>query len=95
MFNKFFISCMTIDKKEVITLPKWLVILVLPMIVSLVVSFGLMSETKATLETKAHRNEAEIQKLYDQKTDRNEMNLLINTLNRIENKLDSHIDKKQ
>ena len=85
---------MTIDKKDVITLPKWLVILVLPMLVSGLVAFGAISTWKGSYETKASRNEAEIQKLYDQKTDRNEMNLLINTLNRIENKLDAHISQK-
>lgn len=85
---------MTIDKKEVITLPKWLVILVLPMLVSAIVAFGAISAWKGSYETKAERNEHEIQKLYDQKTDRTEMNILLNTLNRIENKLDSHISKQ-
>ena len=83
---------MTIDKKDVVTLPKWLVILVLPMIISAIVAYGLVSETKATLETKSVRNEQEITRLQDQKIDRNELNQLINTLNRIELKLDNHIE---
>ena len=86
---------MTIDKKEVITLPKWLVILVLPMLISAIVAFGSISAWKGSYETKAMRNEQEIQKLDEKKVDRNEFNQLINTLNRIENKFDSHVSENK
>lgn len=85
---------MTVDKKDVITIPKWLVIWVAPMVVSAVVAFGTISAWKGKYETKAIRNEQEIQRLDEKKVDRNELNQLINTLNRIENKLDSHISQK-
>jgi len=84
---------MTIDKKEVITLPKWLVILVLPMLISAIITYGGLSGTKATLQTKALRNEQEIQRLYDQKCDRNEFNKLYDIMIRVENKVDKHIDE--
>ena len=85
---------MTIDKKEVITLPKWLVILVLPMLVSGLVAYGAMSSWKGSYENKVETNEIQIQKLDEKKVDRNEYNQLLNTLNRIENKLDNHISQK-
>ena len=85
---------MTVDKKEVITLPKWLVILVLPMLVSGLVAYGAMSSWKGSYENKVETNEIQIQKLDEKKVDRNEYNQLLNTLNRIENKLDNHISQK-
>lgn len=83
---------MTVDKKDVITIPKWLVIWLLPMLVSGVVAFGVVSEIKAQLQIKAERNEKEIERLQDQKVDRNEFNQLINTLNRLEKKFDMHTE---
>ena len=83
---------MTVDKKDVITIPKWLVIWLLPMLVSGVVAFGVVSEIKAQLQIKAERNEKEIERLQDQKVDRYEFNQLINTLHSIERKLDMHIE---
>jgi len=85
---------MTVDKKEVITLPKWLVILVLPMLVSGLVAYGAMSSWKGTYENKVETNEVQIQRLEEKKVNRDEYNQLINTLNRIENKLDNHISKE-
>lgn len=85
---------MTIDKKEVITIPRWWVILFAPMLVAGIVAYGTMNAWKGSYEETARRNNEEIQKLYEQKCDRNEMNLLLNTLDRIENKLDTHISEK-
>lgn len=84
---------MTIDKKEVITLPKWLVILVLPGLVSALVAYGAWSSWKGSTDTESQRNKQDIQKLYDQKADRSENTLIMNSLERIEKKLDDHIDK--
>lgn len=85
---------MTVDKKEVITIPKWLVIWVIPMIISLIVAYGTISTWKGSYETKAIRNEQEIIRLQDQKVDRNEIANLREQLNRIESKLDQHIENK-
>ena len=85
---------MTIDKKEVITLPKWLIVLVLPMLVSGLVAYGAISSWKGSYENKVETNELQIQRLDERKVDRNEFNQLLNTLNRIENKLDNHISKE-
>ncbi|MBV5313778.1 MAG: hypothetical protein JZU47_10810 [Prolixibacteraceae bacterium] len=89
------LETMTVDKKDIITIPKWLVIWVAPMLVSAIVAFGTISAWKGKYETKAARNEQEIQRLDERKVDRKEMDLLLNTLNRIENKLDSHVSQRQ
>lgn len=82
---------MTIDKREVITIPKWLVIVVLPMIISGLVAFGSISTWKGSIETKTSRNEKEIETLFTKKVEYSEYNRLFMTLERIEKKIDEHI----
>lgn len=84
---------MTLDKKEVITLPKWLVIIVAPMIVAGIVTYGSVNFWKGSAETKINRAEAEIQKLDEKKLDRDEFEQLMKTINRVEDKLDKHIEQ--
>jgi uncharacterized protein YpmS len=84
---------MTLDKKEVITIPKWLVVILSPVIVALVVSFGSMNLWKGASDTKLDRAEQEIEKLDNEKVDRTEFNQLMNAMNRVEDKLDEHMDK--
>ena len=64
------------------------------MLVSGLVAYGAMSSWKGSYENKVETNEIQIQKLDEKKVDRNEYNQLLNTLNRIENKLDNHISQK-
>jgi uncharacterized membrane protein (DUF106 family) len=85
---------MTVDKKEIITIPKYLVIIVVPIIVSVLSSLITDATTKATLETKITKQDQEIQQLFETKTDRTEQTLIMKSLDRIEAKLDGHIDKK-
>lgn len=84
---------MTLDKNDVITLPKWLVILVLPMIVSAIISFGLFRANAAKTEEKVSNVVNVTNELKQTKVDRNEFIIIQNQLNRIESKVDAHTNK--
>lgn len=84
---------MTIDKKETVTLPKWLVILVAPMLISGVVSISFVSLYAGGLKEKVEKTEIEVKDLDQSKVDRNEAIQMQGSLNRIESKLDSYILK--
>lgn len=86
---------MTIDKKEIITLPKWLVIVLLPSIISAIVTLSMVSLYAGGITEKVKKSESEIELLNKNKFDRNEANLMLNSLNRIENKLDSYISNNK
>lgn len=82
---------MTINKEDVITLPKWLVIVVLPMTVSAIISFGVFKAGAAKQEEKVSNIENVTDKLEREKVDRNEFTLIQSQLNRIEEKVDAHM----
>lgn len=84
---------MTLERDKFIKIPTWILTMLLPGLVAFMVSYGSWNSTKATLETKSIKNEQEIKALQEQKVDRNEFIQFMNSLNRIENKLDYHIDK--
>ena len=84
---------MTIDKKDIITLPKWLVILVFPMIISGIMTLSLVSLYAGGLKEKVEKTEIDVRDLDQSKVDRNEATQMLNSLNRIETKLDSYILK--
>lgn len=87
---------MTIEKSDKVNLPTWLVVLLLPMLISLITTLGVYSFSSGKqskqveintkiLETKVNVGEFEMIK---KQLDRIEINQ-----NRIENKLDNHIIK--
>lgn len=84
---------MAINRNESIVIPVWLIGILLPIIISIVVSYGVMTAGKATLDERSVKNAFEIETLKQNKVDRNEMNLIILSLTRIEGKLDEHISK--
>lgn len=84
---------MTINKSEVITLPKWLVILVLPMIISLVTAYGLFRANSARVDEKLISTKQELLRIDNSKASKDEFNLVKEQLNRIEKKIDDHMNK--
>ena len=86
---------MTLDKNDIITLPKWLVIVVLPMIVSAIISFGLFRANAAKQEEKVSNVINVTNELKQTKVDRNEFIMIQNQLNRIESKVDRYIENKK
>ena len=91
---------MTIEKNKTITLPVWLVSVIISLLATGFTTWGIVSASKATLELRATHNENNIKGLQDNKVERSEFNLVLNKLNslesgqiRIETKLDKHIER--
>jgi len=85
---------MTVSKSDRISIPTWILVLVLPLVISLVTTLTVYSFSSGKQANQVEINTKEI----DQKADKDMMNMLekeiVNvqsTLVRIENKLDSHI----
>jgi uncharacterized membrane protein len=85
---------MTVSKSDKISIPTWILVLVLPLVISLVTTLTVYSFSSGKQANQVEINTKEI----DQKADKDMMNMLekeiVNvqsTLVRIENKLDSHI----
>ena len=82
---------MTIDKRDSIEIPQWLLSLLVSIIGAVFVFWGLWSSAKTKLELKAERNEKEIENLRVEKVNKVEFTLVLDRLISIENKLDTHI----
>jgi hypothetical protein len=85
---------MTIRKTDVITLPKWLVILILPLLIG---GMGGYASSSFSRGAQAKQIEVNTKRLEVVETDKADMALyktIEKSLTRIEGKLDAHIDKK-
>jgi hypothetical protein len=80
---------MTIDKSETVTFPKWLVIVVVPILISAIVGFsaGRFGDGRQyqKIETQGER----IENLEKSKVDKEVLKIFQDQLNRIEQKLDT------
>lgn len=83
---------MTVDKQDTVSIPKYLILIVVPIMVSVMSSLFTVATAKAALETKVTKQDKEIQQLFETKTDRTEQALIMRALDRIESKLDTHIN---
>jgi len=80
---------MTIDKSKSIEVPVWLVSVILSILFSAFVVWGGIAQGKISL----NRAEKDIETLRQEKVNRQEFNIVIDKLNIIERKLDTHIAK--
>ena len=85
---------MTVNRNETITLPKWLLLAAIPVLVSVVTAFGFEKSTSATRDEKISQlqermkdNYSALLKIDGDKVDRTEFKLITDQLNRIEDKL--------
>ena len=85
---------MTINRNDVITIPKWLVIILLPMLIAGITSYGFYRANNAKMEEKINSQEKVVIKLDNNKVSTAEFKMMQNQLDRIENKLDQHTAKK-
>lgn len=90
---------MTVDKREQITLPVWVISGLVSIVLAGFTTWGVISAKAATLEVRASHNEINIETLRSEKVDRNEFILFKDQLNKIETgvqnlnvKLDDHIN---
>lgn len=95
---------MTIDKKEVITIPKWLLLLVIPAITGIFGSLLYSAVTKGSYQRQVDVNTLRLDKVEANKVNVIEFKIITDMLTeiktedkqqltRIENKLDDHIAK--
>ena len=81
---------MTVDNSKSITIPVWLISILMSVLTATVISWGIIS----TVRTKIDRAEVDIETLRKEKIQRDEFNIVLNKLNSIESKLDKHIEIK-
>jgi len=79
---------MTIDKRETINVPTWLVAVFAPIIIAGIVSYGVSQSAKGATDTKIIRAEQDIETLRKEKVSKDEMTLILDRLKSIEGKLD-------
>ncbi|HOW41627.1 MAG TPA: hypothetical protein PL123_13865 [Bacteroidales bacterium] len=77
-----------------VVIPVWVISIFVTVLVSLLTTWGILTATKANLEVRAKRNEDDIQKLQNEKVNKTEFRMICESLNRIENKLDQHINEE-
>ena len=92
---------MTIDKRDTIDIPKFWIIIGMPLIVSAVIGYATSRFTAGKSETKIELNEKatmenvrRIESIEASKVGTVEFTIIQGQLNRIEHKLDGHLDKK-
>ena len=84
---------MTVDKREQITLPVWVISGLVSIVLAGFTTWGVISAKAATLEVRASHNEINIETLRKEKVSRDELTLVLDKLNGIEKKQDA-MDKK-
>lgn len=82
---------MTIEKSEKVTIPVWLLSVIVSLLITGFTTWGIVSAKSATLEEKAQRNRDDIVELKTQKVDRAEFLYIKEKLESIDTKLDVHI----
>lgn len=83
---------MTIEKKEQVTIPVWLLSVIISLLITGFTTWGIITAKSAALDEKAQRNRDDIVKLESQKVDKNEFLYIKEKLESIEKKLDNHIN---
>ena len=84
---------MTVDKREQITLPVWVISGLVSIVLAGFTTWGVISAKAATLDVRATHNEINIETLRKEKVSRDELTLVLDKLNGIEKKQDV-MDKK-
>jgi len=75
---------MTIDKRENVTIPVWLISIIMSLLIAGFTAWGLASAKAAAAEIRLEHIEKDMSK----KVNKDEMNMVINRLDRIERKID-------
>ena len=84
---------MTVDKREQITLPVWVISGLVSIVLAGFTTWGVISAKAATLDVRATHTEINIDTLRKEKVSRDELTLVLDKLNGIEKKQDA-MDKK-
>lgn len=87
---------MTVEKSKTINIPVWLVAVVMPALISIIIGFSANRFNAGMMETKIESAEKQIEATRNEintKVSKDEFSAVKDQLNRIEVKLDGHIDK--
>jgi len=84
---------MTIDKREVITIPKWLMVIIIPLVMGGLGGYAMNRYNSGKQEKQIEINTKRLDLVETNKVDINEFRMIEESLGRIERKLDGHIDK--
>jgi len=84
---------MTIDKKEVVTIPKWIIMILAPIIFGSLAGWGVGRYTSGKNEKTLEITVKDVDLLKATKVSKDEFLIIKDQLNRIEVKLDDHIAK--
>lgn len=76
-----------------IVIPVWVISIVIGFLASLLTTWGILQATKANLEVRAKRNEEDIQSIQKEKVNKSEFEIVYKMLQKIDNKLDEHINQ--
>ena len=82
---------MTIDKREVITIPKWIILIVLPIVIGGIGGYATSRFNAGKMESQFNYTQKRVDIMEQTKVDRNEFNQIEKLLIRIDTKLDDHI----
>jgi hypothetical protein len=82
---------MTIEKDRVIRIPIWFVSIILPLIIAIITSYGMMTSKAATQDAKIQN----IEKQLDNKADLKDCQYIKETLNDIRTDLKKHMDENK
>jgi hypothetical protein len=80
---------------SVVTIPAWLISMLVSLFVSALVVWGGLTAARAGLEVRMKRNEQDIRDLWEEKVSMKEMNLIMEKLDDIKRSLEKHIEKDQ
>lgn len=79
---------MTIPKERTVNIPVWLVSILLPLVIGAGGTYVTYNQQASRTEFKTNENSKQIEYLQSDKIGRNEFNLILKQLDRIEDKLD-------
>lgn len=86
---------MTIDRTKTIKIPTWILTIAGPVLLAFLTSYGTVINFQATTDTKMERAIEDIKKLDSEKVGRQELNLILKSLERIEKKVDDMSAQKK
>jgi hypothetical protein len=80
---------MTIDKDKTVKIPVWLIVVILPLVISVGAAI-----TTSQINMASTKRQVEVNtKVLEQKANQGEFEIIKAQLNRIETKIDKHIEK--
>jgi len=86
---------MTIEKCEKVTIPVWLLSVIVSLLITGFATWGIVSSKSASLEEKAQRNRDDIVEIKSQKVDKTEFLYIKERLESIDKKLDNYINSEK